>query len=218
MNKIETITGQGLREMFESATVWLEKCAPDVDALNVFPVPDGDTGTNMLLTMRSCIEESYRAPDRSASAMAEAMAKGALMGARGNSGVILSQIWRGLADGVAEKESLTDCPHCDIDVFGYTNKIASYSYCQHGCDYFKEIDYKNKTVKCSYLHDKREAEKKENPYDFRGKYSDEMMQKFKESCESIVEHNRNDEVCGSVLCVNCPADKAYNGGMPCYVW
>ena len=106
MKKVETITGQDLREMFESATVWLEKCAPDVDALNVFPVPDGDTGTNMLLTMRSCIEESYRAPDRSASAVAQAMAKGALMGARGNSGVILSQIWRGLAEGIEAKESL----------------------------------------------------------------------------------------------------------------
>ncbi len=61
----------------------------------------------MLLTMRSGIEEAYRAPDRSASAVAQAMASGALMGARGNSGVILSQIWRGLAQGLAEKESFT---------------------------------------------------------------------------------------------------------------
>ncbi|MFQ6122975.1 MAG: DAK2 domain-containing protein, partial [Dehalococcoidales bacterium] len=61
----------------------------------------------MLLTMRSTIEEAYRAPDRSASAVAQSMAKGALMGARGNSGVILSQIWRGLAQGLAEKESFT---------------------------------------------------------------------------------------------------------------
>ncbi len=107
MRQVESITGQELREMFAAATSWLEKSAPDIDALNVFPVPDGDTGTNMLLTMRSSIEEAYRAPDRSASAMAEAMAKGALMGARGNSGVILSQIWRGLAQGLAGKESFT---------------------------------------------------------------------------------------------------------------
>jgi len=93
--------------MFAAATTWLEKSVSDIDALNVFPVPDGDCGTNMLLTMRSCIEEAYRAPDRSASAVAQAMAKGALMGARGNSGVILSQIWRGLAQGLAEKESFT---------------------------------------------------------------------------------------------------------------
>ncbi len=107
MKQVDTINGQDLREMFAAATTWLEKSASDIDALNVFPVPDGDCGTNMLLTMRSCIEEAYRAPDRSASAVAQAMAKGALMGARGNSGVILSQIWRGLAQGLAGKESFT---------------------------------------------------------------------------------------------------------------
>jgi len=107
MRQVESINGQDLREIFATATTWLEKSAPDIDALNVFPVPDGDTGTNMLLTMRSSIEEAYRAPDRSASAVAQAMARGALMGARGNSGVILSQIWRGLAQGLAEKESFT---------------------------------------------------------------------------------------------------------------
>jgi len=107
MRQIESLSGQDFREMFAFATTWLEKSASDIDALNVFPVPDGDTGTNMLLTMRSCIEEAYRAPDQSASAVAEAMARGALMGARGNSGVILSQIWRGLAQSLAEKELVT---------------------------------------------------------------------------------------------------------------
>jgi len=105
MKQVKSISGQDLREMFEAATGWLEKSSSDIDALNVFPVPDGDTGTNMLLTMRSTIEEAYRAPDRSASAVAQAMAKGALMGARGNSGVIMSQILRGLAQSLAEKES-----------------------------------------------------------------------------------------------------------------
>jgi len=107
MKPISSIGGQELREMFAAATGWLEKSSADIDALNVFPVPDGDTGTNMLLTMRSTIEEAYRAPDRSASAVAHAMAHGALMGARGNSGVILSQIIRGLAQKLAEKETLT---------------------------------------------------------------------------------------------------------------
>jgi len=107
MKQINTANGQDLREMFAAATAWLEKSASDIDALNVFPVPDGDTGTNMLLTMRSCLEEAYRAPDQSAAAVAEAMAKGALIGARGNSGVILSQIWRGLAQGLADKESFS---------------------------------------------------------------------------------------------------------------
>ena len=105
--KISSITGQELREMFAAATAWLEKNAPDIDDLNVFPVPDGDTGTNMLLTMRSSVEEAYRAPDHSASAVAESLAKGALMGARGNSGVILSQIFRGMAEDMADKELIT---------------------------------------------------------------------------------------------------------------
>jgi len=105
MRQVNSLSGQELRDMLVVATNWLEKSAPDIDALNVFPVPDGDTGTNMLLTMRSTLEEAYRAPDRSASAVAQAIAKGALMGARGNSGVILSQIWHGLARGLAQKES-----------------------------------------------------------------------------------------------------------------
>jgi DAK2 domain fusion protein YloV len=107
MSKVGTVAGQELRDMFSAATSWLEKSSADIDALNVFPVPDGDTGTNMMLTMRSTMEEAYRAPDHSASGVAHAMAKGALMGARGNSGVILSQIWRGLAQGLDGKESFT---------------------------------------------------------------------------------------------------------------
>ncbi|MBI4283019.1 MAG: DAK2 domain-containing protein [Chloroflexi bacterium] len=107
MKQGNSINGQELREMLATATSWLEKSAADIDALNVFPVPDGDTGTNMLLTMRSSIEESQRAADTAASTVAQAVARGALMGARGNSGVILSQIWRGLAEGLQEKESFT---------------------------------------------------------------------------------------------------------------
>ena len=105
MSQVSSVAGQELREMFSAATSWLEKSSADIDALNVFPVPDGDTGTNMMLTMRSTMEEAYRAPDHSAAGVAHAMARGALMGARGNSGVILSQIWRGLAQGLEDKES-----------------------------------------------------------------------------------------------------------------
>ncbi len=107
MRQVDSINGQELREMLATATSWLEKSASDIDALNVFPVPDGDTGTNMLLTMRSSIEEAYEAGDTSASVVAQAIARGALMGARGNSGVILSQIWRGLAQGLQGKKSFT---------------------------------------------------------------------------------------------------------------
>jgi len=105
MEKMESCSGRELRDMFTAATDWLEKSVPDINALNVFPIPDGDCGTNMLLTMRSTIEEAYRAPDHNASAVAEAMSLGALMGARGNSGVILSQIFRGLAQGLTDRES-----------------------------------------------------------------------------------------------------------------
>jgi DAK2 domain fusion protein YloV len=103
----KTISGQDLREMFAAAASWLEKSSADIDALNVFPVPDGDTGTNMLLTMRSTIDESQLATDHSVSSVAKAMAKGALVGARGNSGVILSQIFSGLSQSLDGKDSIT---------------------------------------------------------------------------------------------------------------
>jgi DAK2 domain fusion protein YloV len=96
-----------LRTAFEAATRCLERHRDTINALNVFPVPDGDTGTNMLLTMRSVNEESSRASVLSAGAAMAAMAQGALLGARGNSGVILSQFFHGLALGVEGKERLS---------------------------------------------------------------------------------------------------------------
>lgn len=105
MNQTSTNNGRDFREMFAAATNWLEKSVSDIDALNVFPVPDGDTGTNMLLTMHSTIEEADRAASTSVSVVSQAMAKGALIGARGNSGVILSQIMCGMAQGFKEKET-----------------------------------------------------------------------------------------------------------------
>jgi len=98
-----TCTGRELREMFSAATRRLDRKADMINALNVFPVPDGDTGTNMLLTMHSIMAEAAACLDTDTSAVAEAMAHGALMGARGNSGVILSQMMRGLAKGFAGK-------------------------------------------------------------------------------------------------------------------
>jgi len=97
---IASFSGAELREVFAAATVWLERNIPQVNAVNVFPVPDGDTGTNMYLTMRSTMEEAERCADPAAGAVLAAMSHGALMGARGNSGVILSQIIGGLAHGV----------------------------------------------------------------------------------------------------------------------
>lgn len=107
MKQVSSINGSEFKEMLATATGWLEKSASDIDALNVFPVPDGDTGTNMLLTMRSSIEEVYQSANSSVSSVAHATAQGALMGARGNSGVILSQIWRGIALGLKGKKTIT---------------------------------------------------------------------------------------------------------------
>jgi DAK2 domain fusion protein YloV len=101
--KVE-LSGIELREMFGMAKTWLEKNASFINALNVFPVPDGDTGTNMLLTMQSVMSEVERAQGTTASEIVQAMAKGALMGARGNSGVILSQIMKGFATALKGKE------------------------------------------------------------------------------------------------------------------
>ncbi|MCI0842426.1 MAG: DAK2 domain-containing protein [Chloroflexi bacterium] len=101
---LASLSGADLREMFRAASRWLELNKEQVNAINVFPVPDGDTGTNMHLTMRSTMEETDRRQDSEAGAVLAAMSHGALMGARGNSGVILSQIVRGLAlavEGVA---------------------------------------------------------------------------------------------------------------------
>lgn len=106
MKKAKTISGQDLRGTFAAATDWLEKSISDIDALNVFPVPDGDTGTNMFLTMHSAIEEVNRCTDRKISSIGEAVARGSLMGARGNSGVILSQIWHGFAKSLDTKETM----------------------------------------------------------------------------------------------------------------
>ncbi|MBM4445835.1 MAG: DAK2 domain-containing protein [Chloroflexi bacterium] len=107
MKQLHSCGGQEFRDMFAAGSRWLEKSVPDINAINVFPVPDGDTGTNMFLTLRSVMEEADRAFGDSVSAVAKAMAQGALMGARGNSGVILSQFFRGLAKGLDEKEYIT---------------------------------------------------------------------------------------------------------------
>ena len=105
MTQVNSWNGKDLRDMFAAGSNWLEKSVAEVNAINVFPVPDGDTGTNMLLTLRSVIEEADRAADSTASVMAKAMSHGALLGARGNSGVILSQIFRGMAKGFDGKDT-----------------------------------------------------------------------------------------------------------------
>lgn len=91
--------------MIQAGLTWLERHQAAINALNVYPVPDGDTGTNMLLTMQSAYAEIKDSPGDNVGAMAQKIAKGALMGARGNSGVILSQIFRGMARSLDNEET-----------------------------------------------------------------------------------------------------------------
>jgi uncharacterized protein len=91
------IDGQVLKRLTEAALTWLRTNQQTVNALNVFPVPDGDTGTNMVLTLQAAYDEIADSPERNVGRMAHSIAHGSLMGARGNSGVILSQLWRGFA-------------------------------------------------------------------------------------------------------------------------
>ncbi len=92
--------GRRFMHAVEYSLRWLEINAEAIDRLNVYPVPDGDTGTNMVLTLRAAIREATDNPSNNVDVVAANLARGALLGARGNSGVILSQIIRGLAEGL----------------------------------------------------------------------------------------------------------------------
>ncbi len=94
----KTINGAMLKSMILTAAKLLEINRVNIDALNVFPVPDGDTGTNMSLTFQSAVKELVNCQSNKIEAIAEAVSKGALRGARGNSGVILSQVLRGFCN------------------------------------------------------------------------------------------------------------------------
>ena len=113
INKVEknkTIDGDALKRLFLSASNNLFNHYPEVDALNVFPVPDGDTGINMNLTMTSGANEIDKITENDPFLIAKTFARGLLMGARGNSGVITSQIFRGFSlalEGVTEIDALT---------------------------------------------------------------------------------------------------------------
>ena len=102
-----TLQGSDLRQAMLGAMAYMELYRDAANALNVFPVPDGDTGTNMLLTLRAGVERMNKdAEAASAGDVAESIATGAFWGARGNSGVILSQLLRGFADGVAGSDEI----------------------------------------------------------------------------------------------------------------
>lgn len=96
-----------VREMFEGGALNLENNINLVNSLNVFPVPDGDTGTNMTMTMTSSVKEMAAVEENRMDLVCQALAKGALRGARGNSGVILSQIFKGMASVLGDSDEVT---------------------------------------------------------------------------------------------------------------
>jgi DAK2 domain fusion protein YloV len=102
--RLRPFDGRALKRLVEAGLTWLRTNQETVNALNVFPVPDGDTGTNMMLTMTAAWNEIKDSGEKHVGKMAMLVAKGALMGARGNSGVILSQLWRGFARGLEDSE------------------------------------------------------------------------------------------------------------------
>ncbi|HEV7236160.1 MAG TPA: DAK2 domain-containing protein, partial [Ktedonobacteraceae bacterium] len=105
--RISVFDGQDLKKAFLAGATWLEEHREAINALNVFPVPDGDTGSNMSATMQAAIRGIADSNETSAGVIAAKVAHSALMGARGNSGVILSQTLRGLAQGLDKKQTFS---------------------------------------------------------------------------------------------------------------
>lgn len=105
--KVEKITETEFRKMILTSSDRLNKNAEFINSLNVFPVPDGDTGTNMSLSFASGSKYVSESTSANVGDLAQSLAKGLLMGARGNSGVILSQVFRGFAKSVSNKKELT---------------------------------------------------------------------------------------------------------------
>ncbi|MBR2433665.1 MAG: DAK2 domain-containing protein, partial [Clostridia bacterium] len=103
----KTINGADFRRMIKLGAGLLEQNKKIVDALNVFPVPDGDTGTNMFLTIKSAVAETNKITENDLPTLAEALSKGALRGARGNSGVITSQILKGFCSVIGQSKEIT---------------------------------------------------------------------------------------------------------------
>lgn len=116
--KVSKITENEFRKMIAVSSNRLNTNAEFINSLNVFPVPDGDTGTNMSLSFASGAKYVSESTSTDVGQLAQALAKGLLMGARGNSGVILSQVFRGFSKNVASKETLTPQDLADAIVAG----------------------------------------------------------------------------------------------------
>ncbi len=117
--------GAGLLAAFRDSVASIEAHVDELNALNVYPVPDGDTGSNMLATVRAALQEGERAETDQADRVAAAISFGALMGARGNSGVILSQVFRGFAEGLQGKHRFNGLDVAHALTVGSTTAYAA---------------------------------------------------------------------------------------------
>ena len=104
--KITAVNAEQFKDMMFTSLYWLKEQKSFIDSLNVFPVPDGDTGTNMYLTFKEAVSNLENNNSNNVSELANSLSKGALMGARGNSGVILSQLIRGFAQALKNKKEM----------------------------------------------------------------------------------------------------------------
>jgi fatty acid kinase len=120
--RISVFDGQDLKKAMQAGTAWLEEHREVINALNVFPVPDGDTGSNMSATMQAAMKGIAQSEETSATVIAAKLAHGALLGARGNSGVILSQTLRGLAQGL-DKKAVFSAPEL-AEAFQEASRLA----------------------------------------------------------------------------------------------
>ena len=119
---MKVIEASKLQQMVIGAYKYLEENKSLVDELNVFPVPDGDTGTNMNMTMKSGVDKVNQTSGLSVEEIAKALSQGTLMGARGNSGVILSQLVRGMSKALKGKDEIG---HAEVrDIFKNATKTA----------------------------------------------------------------------------------------------
>ncbi len=113
------LDGQKFKHFVQAAYLWLHQQEPIVNSFNVYPVPDGDTGTNMMHTMRSAWEACSGVESIAIGTVVHAVSNGAIRGSRGNSGIILSQIWRGFSRSIDSKET------CDVRDFALALQEAS---------------------------------------------------------------------------------------------
>ncbi|MEG0423602.1 MAG: DAK2 domain-containing protein [Erysipelotrichaceae bacterium] len=168
---MENINGILFKEMLQSAANHIANRQADIDALNVFPVPDGDTGTNMSLTFNSGVKETMQTTHGDVCDIAKVLSKGLLMGARGNSGVILSQIFRGLSQGVEGMKEVNGFQLANALVMG--SRVAYkavmrpvegtiLTVIREAADYTFDMATKTENVTCKQVIDKMVIEAQES--------------------------------------------------------